>query len=245
MTALVRAELLQLRATRATWALLGLAASLCLAWVLAALARVGGIAAPPRGTGQLRDEVIGAAGLGLLPVLLLGVLAVTGEFHHRTVTSAFLAVPARSRLLAAKAAAVALTAPVVAVVLMALLYAVGAFSGAVALTFDGRLLQLVPRMLVTFACWALLGVGIGVLVRNQTVAVLLPVLWFGVVEQLAPSYPALAWLLPWLPGGLTAAIGGGRFPGVLPAWAAVLVLIGYGLALFIFGARRISRPDVT
>ena len=115
MTALVRAELRQLRSTRSTWALLVVALLFCLTVTAIVLARVGGIDAPPRGSTELRDMLLGASGAGMLPVLLLGVLAVTGEFHHRTATSAFLAVPDRRRVVAAKAIACALLAPVVAV----------------------------------------------------------------------------------------------------------------------------------
>jgi ABC-2 type transport system permease protein len=245
MTALVRAELRQLRTTRATWGLLAAALLLCLGWTVMVLVGVGGVEAPLRGSVQLRNELLGASGIGMLPVLLLGVLAVTGEFHHRTATSAFLVVPDRWRVLAAKAVACALLAPLVAVVLMAVSYAVGILAGAVDLTLDERLVQPLGRALLMFACWALLGVGVGAMVRNQTVAVALPLLWFGVVEQLAPSYPALRWLLPWLPGGVTAALGGGRFPGALPVWAALSVFVAYVLALLVSGTRRIVRLDVT
>ena len=245
MTALVRAELRQLLTTRATWGLLTAALLLCLIGTVLVLGELGGIEAPPPGSTQLRDTLLGVSGIGLLPVLLLGVVAVTGEFHHRTATSTFLVVPDRRRVIAAKALACALVAPLVAVLLTAVPYAVGILAGAVDLTFDGRFMQLLGGAVLTFACWALLGVGFGAAVRNQTVAVALPLLWFGVVEQLAPSYPALQWLLPWLPGGVTAALGGGRFPGALPVWAALLVFVVYALALFLTGTRRIVRLDVT
>ncbi len=244
MTALVRAELLQLRATRATWGLLTAALLLCVTWVAMVLADVGGIEAPPRGSSELRDALLGSSGIGLLPVLLLGVLAVTGEFH-RTVTSSFLVVPDRKKVIAAKAVACALLAPLVAVLLMAVSLTIGILAGAVDLTLDERFLRLVGGGLLMFACWALLGVGVGAVVRNQTIAVALPLLWFGVVEQLAPSYPALHWLLPWLPGAVTSALGGARFPGALPAWAALVVLLAYVLALFVSGTRRMVRMDVT
>lgn len=245
MTALVRAELRQLRSTRATWALLGMALLLCLTMTAIVLARVGGIDAPPRGSTELRDMLLGASGAGMLPVLLLGVLAVTGEFHHRTATSAFLAVPDRRRLVAAKAAAYALLAAVVAIGLMIVPLTIGTFSGAIEMTFDEQLAYLLGGIPLMFACWALLGVGFGAMVRNQTVAVVVPLLWFGVVETLVPSYPALQWLHPWLPGALTDAIGGGDSPGALPALAALVVFLSYTLVLLVAGARRIVRLDVT
>jgi hypothetical protein len=72
-----------------------------------------------------------------------------------------------------------------------------------------------------------------------------PLLWFGIVETLVPSYPALLWLHPWLPGALTAAIGGGEIPRALPAWAALMVFMTYTVALLLAGNRRIVRLDVT
>ena len=102
MTALVRAELRQLRKTPVTWGLVAAALLLCLAWTVIVLTGVGGIESPPRGSMRLRDALFGASSFGCLPVLLLGALAMTSEFHHRTATFAFLAVPARSRVVAAK-----------------------------------------------------------------------------------------------------------------------------------------------
>jgi ABC-2 type transport system permease protein len=245
MTGLVRAELRQLGTTRATWGVLTAALLLVVALTALTLTGAGGIDAPPRGSTQLRDALVGASGMALVPVLLLGVLSVTGEFHHRTATSAFLVVPDRRRVLVAKAVACAVFAPLAAVAFMAVPYAVGVVSGAVDLTFDSRLLGLLGRALLVFACWALLGVGLGAALRNQTAALVVPVVWFGIVEQLAPSYPALRWLLPWLPGEVSTALAGGRFPGALPAWAALVVFLAYALALALAGARRIVRMDVT
>jgi hypothetical protein len=70
-------------------------------------------------------------------------------------------------------------------------------------------------------------------------------LWFGVVETFVPSFPALLWLHPWLPGALTGAIGGDDSHGMLPAWAALAVFLAYLLVLLLAGTRRIVRLDVT
>lgn len=244
MTALVRAELRQLRKTPATWGLLAAALLLCLGWTVIVLTGVGGIESPPRGSMRLRDALFGASSIGCLPVLLLGALAMTSEFHHRTATFAFLAVPARSRVVAAKTLACLVLTPLIAVALVAMPYALGIMAGAVPPTLDQHLLAVCSKTMLAFACWALVGAGLGAAVGNQTVAVALPLLWFGVVEQLAGGYTALRSLLPWLPGGVLVAVGGGRFPGSLPLWAAAVTFAAYLLVLFGAGLRRITRMDV-
>jgi ABC-2 type transport system permease protein len=244
MTALVRAELLRIRSTRATWGLIAVALVLTLAWTGMILGDVGGVGGYPRGSIKLREALLGAAGVGALPVLLLGVLAITGEFHHRTATSTFLTTPRRWRVVAAKAAACTLISVPVAVVLMIAPLTTGFLAGAIDVTPDAVLAKQAARALLGFACWALLGVGVGAAIRNQTVATAIPLLWFGVVEQMLPSY-GLSWLMPWLPGGVNAALGGARFPGVLPLWGAVLVFLAYALALLGPGARAIAVRDIT
>jgi hypothetical protein len=109
---------------------------------------------------------------------------------------------------------------------------------------DAALVALTGRSVLIAACWALLGVAVGAAVRNQTVAVLVPLAWFLLIESLIPAY-GLDALIPWLPGGATTALAAGRLPGALPAWAALLVLLTYVLALLIPGTRAIARRDIT
>lgn len=244
MTALIRTELLRLRTTRSTWALLAVGLALALGGAAAVLANVGGMGAAARGSIQLRADLLGATGIGLFPVMLLGVVAVTGEFHHRTVTPTFLVTPQRWRVLAAKAAAGALAGPLVIIVLLAAVWTLGVLAGAIEPAVDAALLGMTGRSIPVAACWALLGVAIGAAVRNQTVAVLVPPAWFLLIETLIPAY-GLDMLLPWLPGGATTALAGGRFTGALPAWAALLVLLAYVLALLVPAARAIARRDIT
>ena len=243
MSALIRSELIRLQTTRATWGLLAVALVLTVAWEAAILAGVGQIGAPGQATVELRDALLGATGVGLFPVLLLGVLAVTGEFHHTTATSTFLITPNRPRVLAAKAIACALAAPPVAVVLLATAWTTGVLAGAIDVTFDPDLLAKAARTMVNAGCWALLGVGVGAAVRNQTIALLLPLLWFLVIETRKPAY-GLAWVRPWTPGGAGAAIAGADFPGVQPAWAGFAVVLIYVVALLGPGARAIARRDI-
>jgi hypothetical protein len=88
-----------------------------------------------------------------------------------------------------------------------------------------------------------MGVGIGALVPNQVAAVLLPVLWLLLFENLLPAY-GLARLVPWLPGGAASALTRSELPGLLPMWAGGLLLLAYTLAFVLAGARRFSRLDI-
>ncbi|HET6531696.1 MAG TPA: hypothetical protein VFH03_13955 [Actinoplanes sp.] len=244
MTALVRTELLRLRTARSTWVLLGTGLVLTLAWAATVLGNVGGIGASVPGSDQMRADLLGATGIGLFPVLVLGVVSVTAEFHHRTVTPTFLVTPNRWRVLTAKAAAGALAGVLVVIGLLATVWVLGVLADAIEPALDTGLLAVIGRSVVIAACWALLGVGVGAAVRNQTVAVLVPLAWFLLVETMMPAY-GLDALIPFLPGGATTALAGGHVAGALPAWAALLVLLGYAAILLVPGGRAIARRDIT
>jgi ABC-2 type transport system permease protein len=244
MTAPVLGELRRLRATRSTWVLLGVALTLTLATSAAMLGDIGFVEMPPRGSTELRDAVLGSVGPALYPLLVLGVLAVAGEFHHHTITSTFLATPDRRTVIAAKAVAGATVAVIATIVLLAVAFGTGLVTGAFAATVDGDLARVVLTTVLVSVLWIMLGVGVGSVIHNQTVAVVVPLLWFLVVEMLLRAY-GLVWLQPWLPGGATSAIAGGRFPGSLPVWAASMVLLGYAVVFILAGTRVSVRSDVT
>lgn len=243
MTGLVRTELLKLYWTRATCGLVALALVLVLVRVELLLAGVGQVGGPRSGSPELTLAVLGTSGLGVFVIVLLGVLVVTREFQHATWTSTLLTTPDRRRLVLAKVLAAALTGMVLAALLFAVTAAAGVLSGEVTLLPDAGLVRFVVGGLVSAACWAWLGVAVGVLVRYQVAALLVPLLWMLVVETLLSSF-GLDVLLPWTPGGATRAIAGDPFAGALPIWAAVLVLAGYGAVLTALGTRRLVRSDV-
>src|SRR5919199_1763505 len=146
MTALVRAELLRLRGTRSTWGLLAAALILTLAFAGMVIGDVGGIGGLPRGSVRLRNALLGAATLGTVPVVLLGVLSITTEFHHRTATMTFLVTPRRGRVLLGKTIACLLVVPPVALVLLAAPLVLGVLTGAVEPRLDVDLAHLIGRV---------------------------------------------------------------------------------------------------
>jgi ABC-2 type transport system permease protein len=100
MTRLFAAELLKLRTIRVTW---GYALA---AIAFAALFAAGNIGSPPEG-GRLapdyqRDLVLTAAFPTVILALLLGMLLVTNEFRHGTISRTLLAIPRRPWLVGLK-----------------------------------------------------------------------------------------------------------------------------------------------
>lgn len=243
MTALVRAELLKLYWTRATWAFVAAAVLLAALRVGLVLAGVGTIGSAGRGSADLTLAVLGASGSGVLVIALLGVIVVTREFHSATWTSTLLVTPNRTRVLAAKFLAAGLVGVAVGVLLFAIGACLGVVFGGVRLTMSIGLLQLVAGGLVYAACWGWFGAAIGALIRNQTVALLVPPVWM-LVETFLPSY-GLHRLVAFTPGGISSALAGADVASALPVWAAVLVLLGYGLAMSVAAVRRTEHSDVS
>ena len=94
------------------------------------------------------------------------------------------------------------------------------------------------------ALYAMVGVGLGSLIRNQTAAVVVALVWVMVVEGLLVSF--LPEVGRWLPGGAVAALTGVTTEngGLLPMWAGALLFAAYGLAFAAAGTRFVMRRDI-
>ena len=103
MTALVSAELLKLRTTRT-------ALGFFVVTVLLTLLLYGaGFATTEINSAQDVENAFNGAGIATVLLLILGIVATTGEYRHRTITGSLLATPDRRRYLASKLIAYLLT----------------------------------------------------------------------------------------------------------------------------------------
>jgi ABC-2 type transport system permease protein len=104
----------------------------------------------------------------------------------------------------------------------------------------------VTGMLTAYPAYALVGAGVGaVLLRAQSLAVLLPVAWLLALEVLVVG-AADRHLLPWgLTGATHALANAGDVVGVLPIWAGAALLLGWVLLALLAGVARVTRVDVT
>jgi ABC-2 type transport system permease protein len=94
--------------------------------------------------------------------------------------------------------------------------------------------------------YAVMGVGIGALLRNQVGAIVGSLVYLFVVEGLVLRLiPALQPVIKWLPGGaleaMTATLNDTE---LLEPWQGALVLLGYGLLAAIVGTLVAVRRDI-
>jgi ABC-2 type transport system permease protein len=247
ITHLVRAELLKIRATRGTWYLTVTAAVFCAGWAaLSALVFMGGDTQVALTTEQQITNVYQMAQMAFPFTLLLGLVGMSGEYRHQTITWSFLIAPRRTQVVGAKLVAYAMAGLVIGVACAILTAAVSA----VLLSLRGGQVwaPAVPLVLLgailSSALFAVLGLAIGTLIRNQVVAISLSLLWFFYMEYaLIAFFPEYG---RWLPGGAAKAVSGMRLSSgeLLPAWAGGLLFIGYALLAAALAGRTTLRRDV-
>ena len=217
----------------------------------------------PRGMAQVSDvnplldpayvtNIIGAAGSSSVFVLIIGIIGMTGEYRHMTITSTFLVTPRRPRVLIAKGISYAIIGAVLGAVAFVVSYAVTLLSLATTehAAVDGTIaLQIFTGVVLGFALYALLGVALGGLIKVQVAAIIGVLVWVLIIEALLTVF--VDWIGKWLPGGAldavlqTTNVSGRGGTDILPIWAGALVLIGYVLVFGALASVTTLRRDIT
>lgn len=240
MIALLRAELLKLRTTRTFAALLGVASTLSVLITYLTITHGGPEA--------VHDNLMVADTSGAL-IVLLGVIGMTGEWRHRTITSAVLASPTRVRMLAAKVLAYAVAGIVVSLVTTTTVLTVATIvlsSHGDELLSLATMVDVVWRSALVAALLGALSVCLGALVRNQTVAVAGGlIIGFVVDPLLQQGAPAIARFEP-LAGLPNSILDGFNALGQyqLTPGVAVGVALAWIVATFTAAALLLRRRDL-
>lgn len=262
----VRAELRKFFSTRLWW---GMAIGIFLGGAVFALlfgflltaedGALGGGGTPPTGDATQVANSVYTAGLsvGYLLMLTVGVIQIGSEYRHGTATSTFLAVPRRATVMLAKV--LALLGIGVGYGVVSLLGSVSV--GAVILQARGaeafpsvEVLRALALSLLVLGLWALIGLGIGILIRNQVAALLIGVGLAWIVEPLLALVIAASdfgrdHVAPYLPSQATNAVvnavQGSPDDVRLSWWAGALVLVAWAAALSGVGTLLTVRRDVS
>ncbi|GAA1518595.1 hypothetical protein GCM10009761_21300 [Agromyces terreus] len=203
-----------------------------------------------------------ASSVGYVFPVLLGALAVTTEFRHKTLTPTFLAEPHRTTVLSAKFLSQLLLGAGLGVAAFAT--SVGAGAGALAgFGIDTALdssdtWAMIGRGVLAMALWGTIGVGLGSLVPNQVAAIVIVIAFTQFVEpilRLAASFnDVTAKIGQFLPGAASDALVGASFYSVASAggsatmlewWQGGLVLLGIGVVTTLIGGATTWRRDVS
>lgn len=266
MISVIRSEILKLRTTRMWWAMaLGIfLAGAVFAGFFAVVYTIDdpGTGAPVMtGTDAQVANTVYTAGLGVgyLLLLTIGVMQIGSEYRHKTITGTFLATPRRMKALMGKVLALVVIG--IGYGLVSLLGSVSV--GAVVLSMRGiepfpdvEILRSLALSLLALALWALIGLGVGILIPNMVAALLVgigtawivePLVGFGLsfndfanehVVKFFPSQATNAMIDP-------VTMSGPGMAEPLSWWAGALTLTAYAVVLAGLGVLRASRQDVT
>jgi ABC-2 type transport system permease protein len=269
MINIVRAEWLKLRTTAVPWVLGGIAVIINGLLILVIFLNHGSngggfggggdngqtiLTGPnyPHTVQQLRN-LVGSGFTGYLLALLLGVLIVTTEFRHKTVTSAFLITPVRPIMVGGKL----LMAAIAGIGLAIIMLATALIGGGLTLvsmggSFSALLHQVpavAPGMILVFVLFSVLGVGIGSLLTNQVAAIVVTLGWFVILEGILVSLVHGA--ARWVPTGAAEAASNisrsrtGISSLLFNWWQGSLLIVAYGLVFAVVGSYILTRRDIT
>ena len=127
-------------------------------------------------------DVVRVTSIAAIFTLILGILVVTWEYRHGTITQTFLVTPRRERVIGAKFAVSFLVGAVLTAVAVGLALVVAVFW--ISLDLEREHWELAGRMLFGAALWGVLGAGLGALLQSQVGAIVTSFVWFLVAEPL-------------------------------------------------------------
>jgi ABC-2 type transport system permease protein len=242
----IRTEFRKLATIRSPWLLLAAGPVIVVAGVTGLVSSGANVHDP-----AVQGRAMAHVGLAAVVVLIFGILAVAGEYRHGTITDTFLSFPGRGQVIAAKlavyglvGAAAGLVSSAAALVTTAAWWA--AKGGAFHLSAQGTWLTLAGGVAANCA-FAVIGVGLGAIIRNVVGAVALALAWIALIEGIAGQL-AGSGLARWLPFYASEALDRSSIPAatrLLPQWGGGLVLLGYAAAFAVAGVLVTLRRDVT
>jgi len=286
---LLLTEVRKLRTIWSTYVLFGIVVVVDLAFgfgfAFAPGGRRGGDAGVvPHGSSQWFTNVFSVLDNSRLLALVLGILIITGEYRHKTVTPTFLAEPRRGRVVASKlvvgfggGVALGVLTMLTGLVIGFVLVAVKVHSCVTSFTRAGvnqgmsqamcsaqhglyfvanshdmwhDWSRIAPGVILGTGLFAIYGLGLGALLKNQVVSIVVGLGFTLVIEGIVGAiWPTVG---EYLPGQAATALEdagrttiGGASTSLVPWWGGATLLVVYGVALAVVGTLTTLRSDIT
>jgi ABC-2 type transport system permease protein len=248
MIAQLRSELFKQRTTRTARVLL---ASMVGVTLLVVCLHVFTLKTADLSQAANQPKVFGwGTSIGALFAALAGAIGITAEFRHGTIRPTLLANPDRTRVIIAKAAAAAIAGLAIGLLAAGLVAAVGSAGLAlrdIPVTLNaGDFAQMIAGGATGAALWAMLGTGLGAILRGQVGAVVGLCVWLLLIENiLIGNVPSAG---KYAPGASDGALAG-LMPnaGTVTLLAPIvggLLLIAYATITAVAGLVAIERRDI-
>ena len=247
MTTLIRAELLKLRTVRSPWLLLAAAPLLVIAGIS------GGVISDKDPLSlSMQADMLAHVGLTSIFTLVFGILAVAGEYRHKTITDTYLSTPSRGRVVGAKlivyAIGGAFSGLVCTVVGLGVAAAWWADKGVSFSWGNSAMWATIGGGIAWNSAFAAIGVGVGALIRSLVGAIAVSLAWIALVEGIVGQL--VGNLARWLPFNAGQALGRAAKPmmsanDLLPRWGGGAVLAVYTVAFVILALATSMRRDVS
>ena len=263
MSGVLHAELRRISTTKLWWIVLisifVLSAGYAALPAVAALlqSRVGVASSPFADPGIVRSIYNGGNVLSRILAMVVGIVAAGSEYRYATLASSYLATPRRVRLLVGKAEAL---------LIFGMIYGITSVAAGIlvsvpfVLAHGGTFLLNEPatwRSIILGVCsialWTLIGMGLGILIKNMLSALVVGIIFGFLVEPIVSIVFFLkSWdqLLNLMPSGATNAmleitspvLFAGHHP--TPWWLAALVFVAWCLLPALAGVLSAVRRDV-
>lgn len=262
MITILQAEYRKIIATKTWWLLLlALVATTAVMAVLSAwmgFIQSQASGSPPQPDKLLRLTTVASASLCYVFPLALGAVMVTSEYRHHTINLSMLGEPRRARFVIGK---LIIAVPFGALFGIAGTLA-GTVTGAVTLRWKGLAVPLFDRAVIhtmllsvlLVGIWVLLGVCLGLLVPNQSIAIAGIITFTQLIEPVirlaCQSWETGRNMTRFLPGAAGEAALGDSFLNasnsghLLEPWQGLVVLAGYGLVMLVAGTMRLITTDI-
>jgi len=196
-------------------------------------------------------EILKPSGLAGVALLVLGLLGLTTEFRHKTITPTLLATPNRFQLLLGKTIAYAVFSVVyslVCIVVNLVMASIWLSALSVPVRYGGEVPGGLVKSFLALLLLGIFGLGLGAVVRNQAAGMVIGLAYLFVLNFILVSIPFVRKAWPYEPGGALLMFDRSSHddlglssdvhvysPAVagvfLLAWCVIIIVLGYVVSL--------------